>query len=383
MRRLLLIDVGNTRVKWAGISARAAIRIFGELETAKASTPWATALKTKYHGHEVVISSVVPSVSKILGADFPSALFVQGGMRKLPLAFAYPQPAGIGADRIAAAIGVHTGPAIIISCGTATAFSVIDEKHRFCGGAIAPGLQTQLRALSGAAAQLPLTKLGAARKALGKSTDAAIRAGVLLGWQGGVREIVARLQKEVGGKARLIATGGEARHIRGVRGLGHVAFRPLLVFEGLRIIADCFSNGVDGVLILDLPPEEEVGPLGHLARISLVAPTTPPSRIAQIVRQAGGFIYYISREGVTGMQSDVGESAEGRVALIRKQTELPVCIGFGISTPDQAYTVSHQADGAVVGSALVNQIAEHGQDPALPQRLEDFARPLAEAIHAA
>jgi tryptophan synthase alpha chain len=158
-------------------------------------------------------------------------------------------------------------------------------------------------------------------------------------------------------------------------------FNLLYAFGVERFCLQAQESGVDGVLVLDLPPEENAGPLGKLARISLVAPTSPAERIAQIVRQASGFVYYVSREGVTGMQADVAKSAESRVALIRKHTALPVCIGFGISTPEQARTVAHQADGVVVGSALVNQIAEFGQDPGLAQRLETFARPLAEAIH--
>ena len=113
-----------------------------------------------------------------------------------------------------------------------------------------------------------------------------------------------------------------------------------------------------------------------------MAPTSPAERIAQIVRQAGGFIYYVSREGVTGMQAGLGQSAEARVALIRKHTSLPVCIGFGISTPEQAQAVARQADGAVVGSALVNQIAQHAAEANLARHMEDFARPIAEAIHA-
>jgi tryptophan synthase alpha chain len=81
------------------------------------------------------------------------------------------------------------------------------------------------------------------------------------------------------------------------------------------------------------------------------------------------------------MQTNVATNTGSRVEMIRKHTSLPVCIGFGISTPEQARIVAHQADGAVVGSALVNQIAQLGSDPALAQKLEDFARPLAEAIH--
>ena len=118
-----------------------------------------------------------------------------------------------------------------------------------------------------------------------------------------------------------------------------------------------------------------------LSAIYLIAPTTPESRIELIVRRGSGFIYYVSREGVTGMQEHVAGSIGGRVELIRKQTALPICVGFGISTPEQARTVAQQADGAVIGSALVNRIAEWGRDKDLPQKLEDFARPLAQAIH--
>jgi len=156
-----------------------------------------------------------------------------------------------------------------------------------------------------------------------------------------------------------------------------------------RFCHDVHEAGADGLLILDLPPEETLGENGigarlgdgSLCRISLVAPTSPAERIAKIVQQASGFVYYVSREGVTGMQANVSTGAAERVALIRKQTSLPVCIGFGISTPEQARTVASQADGAVVGSVLVNRIAEWGKDADLPAKLEAFARPLAAAIH--
>ena len=146
--------------------------------------------------------------------------------------------------------------------------------------------------------------------------------------------------------------------------------------------------GADGVLVLDLPPEESQGADvgsrlgdGSLRRISLVAPTSPPERIAKIVEKATGFVYYVSREGVTGMQETIATSIGSRVELLRKQTTLPICVGFGISTPEQARAVAQQADGAVVGSVLVNRIAEWGRDKDLPQKLEAFARPLAQAIH--
>jgi tryptophan synthase alpha chain len=155
-----------------------------------------------------------------------------------------------------------------------------------------------------------------------------------------------------------------------------------------RFCLQAHEAGADGLLILDLPPEElpRIGARlgdGRLARISLVAPTTPPERIGPILEQAGGFVYYVSREGVTGMQDKVAAKIGDRIELIRKQTSLPVCIGFGISTPAQAREIASQADGAVVGSVLVNRIAEWSRDADLAKKLEDFARPLAEAIHSA
>ncbi len=156
-----------------------------------------------------------------------------------------------------------------------------------------------------------------------------------------------------------------------------------------RFCLHAYEAGADGVLVLDLPPEESQGETGvgsrlgdgSLRRISLVAPTTPPERLPKILEKATGFVYYVSREGVTGMQEHVATSISGRIDLLRKQTSLPICVGFGISTPEQARTVAHQADGAVVGSVLVNRIAEWGKDADLPRKLEEFARPLAEAIH--
>ncbi len=156
-----------------------------------------------------------------------------------------------------------------------------------------------------------------------------------------------------------------------------------------RFCLNAYQAGADGLLVLDLPPEESeddkgVGARlgdGSLRRICLVAPTSPAERIAKIIRKASGFVYYVSREGVTGMQEHVATSISHRIELLRKQTTMPICIGFGISTPEQAHAVASQADGAVVGSVLVNRIAEWQKDKDLPQKLEAFARPLAQAIH--
>jgi len=168
----------------------------------------------------------------------------------------------------------------------------------------------------------------------------------------------------------------------------YIYFNLIYAFGIERFCLQAFKAGADGLLVLDLPPEESQGNDigahlgdGSLRRISLVAPTSPAERMDKIVQKASGFVYYVSREGVTGMQEHVASSIGSRIDLLRKHTTLPICVGFGISTPEQARTVAQQADGAVVGSVLVNRIAEWGKDKDLPQKLEDFARPLAQAIH--
>jgi type III pantothenate kinase len=243
MKPVLLIDVGNTRLKWATVTPRGAIRPQGSVATADATPRWLASWAKKQAGKRVVVASVVPRISAALRRHFKDTLFVTGTLPGLPLAFHYPRPAEIGADRLAAAIGAQgRGAAIIVSCGTATAFSVLDKRGRFCGGAIALGPQALLHALLRATAQLPNITLHSTSRALARSTKEAIRAGLLLGWQGGVREIVTRLRQELGTPARIIITGGSAPFLKGMRGLGHVELRPLLVFEGLRIIADALPE---------------------------------------------------------------------------------------------------------------------------------------------
>jgi tryptophan synthase alpha chain len=117
-----------------------------------------------------------------------------------------------------------------------------------------------------------------------------------------------------------------------------------------------------------------------LCPICLVAPTTPEKRIELIVKGGAGFIYYVSREGVTGMQAQVARNIAEMTAKIRAHTSLPIAVGFGISTLEQARTVAAHAQAVVVGSAVVNQIAKLGRDPALASRVAEFVRPLAAAV---
>ncbi|HVU15827.1 MAG TPA: tryptophan synthase subunit alpha [Candidatus Didemnitutus sp.] len=133
--------------------------------------------------------------------------------------------------------------------------------------------------------------------------------------------------------------------------------------------------GVDAFLTLDLPPEEapevlEACRRHDLRTVFIVAPTTPDERLAKICGAATGFIYYVSREGVTGVRGDLAANIPEAVARIKRHTALPVVVGFGISTPAHVKAVGAAADGVVVGSALVNIVKENAGDRArLPERL--------------
>src|SRR5439155_18351756 len=108
----------------------------------------------------------------------------------------------------------------------------------------------------------------------------------------------------------------------------------------------------------------------------VAAPTTPEDRIECIVKRGIGFIYYVSREGVTGMRQKLSETIGQMTAKIRAHTNLPIAVGFGISNPEQAKFVAQHADAIVVGSAVVNQIAEHGKSSDLIQRVTTFTHSL-------
>jgi len=140
--------------------------------------------------------------------------------------------------------------------------------------------------------------------------------------------------------------------------------------------------GVDGLLTLDLPPEEAGEHLAAcrargLRTVFIVAPTTPEERLDLICRATTGFVYYVSREGVTGEQASMSEGIRARVDRIREHTDLPVVVGFGISNADHVRTVAKAADGVVVGSAIVNCIAQNaGAPPAMVAALRDKAAAL-------
>ena len=158
---------------------------------------------------------------------------------------------------------------------------------------------------------------------------------------------------------------------------------PVYAFGFEKFHREAEAAGVDGLLLLDLPPDEgggEFAAVGNLKHIRLIAPTTPPQRIAEITARADGFVYYISREGVTGERATVADSLGERVAEIRKTTALPIAVGFGVSSPDHARQVAEACDAVVVGSAIVKRIADNANDPKMVEKVSAFVRPLVEAV---
>ncbi len=188
-------------------------------------------------------------------------------------------------------------------------------------------------------------------------------------------------------------TAGVLEMIRRVREKSQI---PLVLFTYLnpvysygyeRFHRDAAAAGADGILVLDLPPEEaeenaELNPAPELRHIQLIAPTSRPERIARIAGSAEGFIYYVSRLGVTGAQTEVAGGIAEQVAEIRKVSEVPVCVGFGVSNPAQAAEVAAMADGVVVGSAIVKLIEKIGSSAELVSGVEAFVAPLVSAVKA-
>jgi tryptophan synthase alpha chain len=154
---------------------------------------------------------------------------------------------------------------------------------------------------------------------------------------------------------------------------------PLVKFGKDRLVNGAKQAGVDAVLVTDLIPEE-AGPWVEAFRndgidlIFLVAPTTSDERLTRIATQATGFIYAVSRAGVTGARNEMPRDAEPLVKRVRAVSDLPVAVGFGISTAEQVGQVWRFADAAVIGSAIVRQVEEFADSPDLIARVGDFAR---------
>ncbi|MDR3053295.1 MAG: tryptophan synthase subunit alpha [Coriobacteriales bacterium] len=159
---------------------------------------------------------------------------------------------------------------------------------------------------------------------------------------------------------------------------------PVLHYGYERFFATCQEAGIDGIIIPDLPFDEKdelqaIAAAHDVDLISLIAPTSA-NRIANIARDATGFIYLVSSLGVTGVRSEITTDLESIVRVIRSATDVPVAVGFGIHSPEQAHAVAKLADGVIVGSAIVKQIAA---DPAgASNKLYEYVREMKAALGA-
>ncbi len=159
-------------------------------------------------------------------------------------------------------------------------------------------------------------------------------------------------------------------------------YNPMLAYGLEKFISDAKDSDIDGFIIPDLPMEESdefVGTMhaSPLPLIQMLAPTTPNDRMELIARNAKGFIYLVSVTGVTGERKAISDGLEDLIARVRKHTSMPVCVGFGIGTPEQAQSVGALADGVIVGSACVRAIGE-SEDPVAT--VKEFARSFQEAL---
>ncbi len=165
-------------------------------------------------------------------------------------------------------------------------------------------------------------------------------------------------------------------------------YNPIFRYGPQRFAADAHHAGVDGLLVVDLPPEEAdellmwTRPAGiHL--IFLLAPTSGPERIRIVLKHAAGFVYYVSVTGVTGVRPMVPESVRPAVERLRRATRLPIGVGFGISTPEQAGAVAQFADAAVVGSAIMRVVDAHRNGGGVVAEVGAFIRRLKDGMRSA
>jgi tryptophan synthase alpha chain len=178
-----------------------------------------------------------------------------------------------------------------------------------------------------------------------------------------------------------IAAGFRARHPQVPLVLMGYA-NPMLRRGAQWFAEQAAKAGVDGVICVDLPPEEdELAPAltaQGLSFIRLATPTTDVARLPTVLEGASGFLYYVSVAGITGLQQAAQTSIEQAVARLKQSTDLPIAVGFGVRTPDQARAIAQVADGVVVGSAIVEIIGSHGADAAEP--VQTYVATLAAAI---
>ncbi len=177
--------------------------------------------------------------------------------------------------------------------------------------------------------------------------------------------------------ARVIETVRELRTAVSIPIVLFTYYNPVLAF-GLEKFAHAASEaGADGVIVVDLPLEE-ADPLANALAgtpvdlVQLVAPTTPPARAKTIAARSQGFIYVVSLTGVTGERSEIPPDLAKQMAMLRRATGKPLCVGFGIARPEHAAAVGALADGVAVGSAIVRLVEQHAGTPMLVERVGEF-----------
>ncbi len=154
---------------------------------------------------------------------------------------------------------------------------------------------------------------------------------------------------------------------------------PVFTYGFEKFHQDAAAAGADGILLLDLPPDEaalnaDLAVGAGLKHIRLIAPTTPAERVKTLAQSSEGFIYLLSRTGVTGSHGAPSANIAAQVAAVRAHTDTPICVGFGITTPEQAAEVAKSADGVIVGSAIVKQVELNPENAA--QAVGNFTAPL-------
>lgn len=187
--------------------------------------------------------------------------------------------------------------------------------------------------------------------------------------------------------ARLLECVREIRKVSQIPLLLFSYMNPLLRYGFGKLAKEASQAGVDGVLLTDLCIEEAQESVAQLRQqgldtVFLAAPTSTERRLRLVAEQSSGFIYLVSRTGVTGEQVALSSQAGELINRMRSLTSLPLALGFGISTPEHVAEVSRIADGIVVGSAIVKFIEAHSDDPALPDKLESFTRGLTSPLRA-
>lgn len=162
-------------------------------------------------------------------------------------------------------------------------------------------------------------------------------------------------------------------------------YNPVFHYGDKRFVHDAVHCGVDGIIVPDLPPEEAGGLIGFakeagLATVFFLAPTTTPLRVQKVVRASTGFVYFVSLTGVTGARKAVADTLESKVREAKRKTSVPICVGFGVSTPQQVKAISRFSDGVIVGSAIINEIQKSKSRKAAVLNVSRFIQQLKKAM---